>query len=588
VNFDQIKCPSLILFFIAFMLVCVSVEAQFMDEYEIIPKIRSILQRPVSQTESFISGTTADVPRITEEKPSKIGIEELPEALPLDLPEYYDIIPDKKIDPTQYIVGPGDLIGIYLWGELDLEYELRVKPAGNLIIPTIGSIMVSDITLDEAVNKIKEAASKKYNELDITVSLSAPRRFRLSITGVVNNSGMYVSNSLMRVSDLLGGTRSGRMILIRRPQSSNQSAKKGSSVRSITIFRDEKEITVDLLHFEKMGELDANPYVFGGDNIYVPPYQGDIMISGEVNDGGIYEYKPGDRVCDLVVFGGGLTTIADSSNATLVRYEPDGRNLKYISIDLYDAIFTNPDDTRYILQESDRIFVQTKYDYKVISNVLVGGQVKFPGEYAIIPQVTKLTDVIRMAGGFTDQANLEEARIVKPLTSATRDLEYERLRTMRVEDMSDEEYEFLKQRSRTIANIVTINFVKLFEENDLSHDIFLEAGDHIFIPLKPELVNVLGAVQESGFVKFEEGKDFTYYIEKAGGYNWNAKTRSVRIIKAQTGQRFRPKGNIQIEGGDTIFIPEKKPVNYWEFFKDTMTVFADVATIIIIIERLTE
>jgi len=535
-----------------------------------------------------MSGTAADVPKITEERPSRIGIEELPEAHPLDLPEYYDIIPDKKIDPTQYIVGPGDLIGIYLWGELDVEYEIRVRPAGNLIIPTIGSIMISDLTLEEAVKKIKEAAAKKYNELDITVSLSAPRRFRVSITGVINNPGMYVSNSLMRASDLLGGTRSGRMILIRRAQSSNQSAKKGSSVRSITIFRDDKEINVDLLRFEKMGELDVNPYVVGGDNIYVPPYYGDIMISGEVNDGGIYEYKPGDSVSDLVVFGGGLTTIADSSNATLVRFEPDGRNLKYISIDLYDAIFTNPDDSRYILQESDRIFVQTKYDYKVFSNVLVGGQVKFPGEYAIIPQFTKLTDVIRMAGGFTDQANLEEARIVKPLTSATRDLEYERLRTMRVEDMSDEEYEFLKQRSRTIANIVTINFVKLFKENDLSHDIFLEPGDHIFIPLKPELVNVLGAVQESGFVKFEEGKDFTFYIEKAGGYNWNAKTRNVRIIKAQTGQRFRPKSKIQIEGGDTIFIPEKKPVNYWVFFKDTMTVFADVATIIIIIERITK
>ena len=147
-NFNQIKYSSLILFFMTFLLVCASVQAQFMDEYEMIPKIRSILQRPISQTEGLMSGTAADVPKITEERPSRIGIEELPEAHPLDLPEYYDIIPDKKIDPTQYIVGPGDLIGIYLWGELDVEYEIRVRPAGNLIIPTIGSIMISDLTLE--------------------------------------------------------------------------------------------------------------------------------------------------------------------------------------------------------------------------------------------------------------------------------------------------------------------------------------------------------------------------------------------------------------------------------------------------------
>ena len=165
-NLNQIKYSSLILFFMTFLLVCASVQAQFMDEYEMIPRIRSILQRPVSQTEGFVSGTAVNVPRITEEETRRIGVEALPEALPLDLPEYYDIIPDKKIDPTRYIVGPGDLIGVYLWGEFDIEYELRVRPEGNLVIPTIGSIMISDLTLEEAVRKIKEAASEKYNEMD--------------------------------------------------------------------------------------------------------------------------------------------------------------------------------------------------------------------------------------------------------------------------------------------------------------------------------------------------------------------------------------------------------------------------------------
>ncbi|HUT62323.1 MAG TPA: hypothetical protein VMZ04_00050, partial [Anaerolineae bacterium] len=76
--------------------------------------------------------------------------------------------------------------------------------------------------------------------------------------------------------------------------------------------------------------------------------------------------------------------------------------------------------------------------------------------------------------------------------------------------------------------------------------------------------------------------DVNYYITKGGGYNWNADQSGLKIIKARTGQRFKPGRGAEIEGGDTIHIPENKPVDYWQFFRDTAAVFADVATVIII------
>ncbi len=315
---------------------------------------------------------------------------------------------------------------------------------------------------------------------------------------------------------------------------------------------------------------------------------GDLYITGEVNDGGIFEYKSGDRIVDLVNFSGGMTAIADTSKATLVRFTPAGDDLVNITIDLYDAMYNNPDAPEYLLEESDRLFVQTKYNYKVLENVTVDGQVIFPGEYAIIPHVTKLTDIVKMSGGFTEFANLEEARIIRPVSSATRDLEYERLRRMLVADMTDEEYEFFKHRSRTIEGLIAINFVKLFVENDFSYDISIEDGDHIFVPLKRELINVLGAVAEPGYVKLEPGQNLDYYINLTGGYSWNAKVSGVRIIKAQTGQRFKPGMRVLIEGGDTIHIPEKKEIDYWRVFLDGAALFADMATLIIIAQSLTK
>ncbi len=549
------------------------------------------------------------IPRVTDTETNASDLQQLPQQQVNELPGYSEVLIDRTIDPEKYLIGAGDLIGIYLWGELDQQYQERVTPEGLLNIPTVGSIPVADISLAAASRAIREAVHGKYKDIDVSVYLVDPRRFRLSIAGMVENPGMFEAHPLMRISDLLEGVsmraagienlnvarvmeqelvveRQGVMFANRcryylRGQSLS-GGKRGSSTRSILIYRGDKVITVDLLRYAKLGELNYNPYVNGGDRVLVPPYLGDIFVNGEVNRGGIYEFREGDTVADLVAFGGGLTALADTSQAKLARFDDAGRELTFITIDLNDAIISNPDNPKYRLRESDRLFIKAKYDYKVLANITVQGQVHFPGDYAITPHLTKLTDVISMAGGFTENANLEEARIIRRTTSNLRDLEYERLRTMSVREMTDEEYEYYKQRSRIAQGLITIDFVGLFQDGDMSKDLYLEPGDYIFIPAKRDLVNVLGAVIEPGFVGWEENADAEAYIVKAGGYNWNAKQRDVRIIKAKTGQRLKPGGDVLIEGGDTILVSEKRPVNYWQAFRDTATLFADLATLVII------
>ena len=38
-----------------------------------------------------------------------------------------------------------------------------------------------------------------------------------------------------------------------------------------------------------------------------------------------------------------------------------------------------------------------------------------------------------------------------------------------------------------------------------------------------------------------EGNDVKYYIDKAGGYSWNARTAKLRLIKANTGTWIKPR-----------------------------------------------
>jgi len=176
--------------------------------------------------------------------------------------------------------------------------------------------------------------------------------------------------------------------------------------------------------------------------------------------------------------------------------------------------------------------------------------------------------------------------LIRQATSAIRDLEYERLRRMQAWEMNEEEYDYFKSRNRSVRGEITTDFTRLFIDNDLSLDVVLQHRDNIFIPYKRDLINVSGAVNQPGYVKIEPGQNYEFYINKAGGYKWDAQKRKVRIIKAKTGQRFRPGKKVSIEGGDIIHVPEKTPINKWEVFRDSAQIFANMATIIILARRL--
>ena len=79
---------------------------------------------------------------------------------------------DREIDPDTYVVGPGDVMQLYIWGEFDLSYMLQIDPEGHIVIPTVGAFDISGLTLTEAKEYVFAAARKKYPGVDVTINLS--------------------------------------------------------------------------------------------------------------------------------------------------------------------------------------------------------------------------------------------------------------------------------------------------------------------------------------------------------------------------------------------------------------------------------
>jgi len=481
----------------------------------------------------------------------------------------------EAVDPKEYIVGPGDVLFIVLWDELQTNYSLKITPEGTILIPRVGSLMVSGKSLEEVKSQVKEAVLKKYKNIEVTVTLLNLRRFKVSVTGAVKNPGVYSAYANERVSEVIDGA-GGTM--------------PNSSTRNIILKRsNDSEQRVDVLRFLKTGKNDRNPYVLDGDIIYVPLRDVSIYqsgIYGAVKDPGEYEYFEGDSLLDLIALAGGLTQDADLSTSEIIRFSSDNKNTQTLKKDL-KLLFTFSDREQDVaLLPDDRVFIRSMPEFREKKQVIIRGEVLYPGVYAIEEGKTKLTDLIELAGGFTQDASLEETEMIRGHGSEAVDLEYERLKTIPVVDMKSYEYEYFKTKSRQKPGRVSIDFVRLFQGKDQKEDILLKDGDQVFIPMKSLAVKVSGNVVNPGFLTYESGKDHLYYIRKAGGFSWRADKGKIKLIKGTTGEWMKPNRNL--EPGDVIWVPEKPEKDYWNTFKDVLTVISSLATIYLVIDNATK
>jgi polysaccharide export outer membrane protein len=349
---------------------------------------------------------------------------------------------------------------------------------------------------------------------------------------------------------------------------------------------------VDLQKYQLTGDLKSNPTLLDGDVIVVPTEQqevGRIRIEGSVKAPAEFEYVVGDRVRDILAMAHGFAIDADSSKIELVRFTKNSFNL---SRQLLNLDFTQPSQREEVLntllQPDDRLFVRPKAMYHEKKDVEVTGRVKYPGFYALENDTTRLSQIIKLAGGFTPDASLVNSYVQRRSHSQIRDAEFERLQSMSVADMTEMERDYFKVKSRELVGSMGVNFIQLFEKGDSTQDAILMDNDLINIPAQELTVNVSGQVIKPGLFPYKEGGTLNYYIKEAGGYNWNARRSKVRIIKARTGEWMRPKGDTILDIGDTVFVPEKPERNYWVLVRDIITVVAQVATIYYIVVNQTK
>lgn len=107
-----------------------------------------------------------------------------------------------------YTVQPGDVLGISVWKEQDLQGEVLVRPDGGFSFPLVGEVMGAGKTIAELQREISSRIEKFVPDAVVTVSVRQPQGHRIYVVGRVNRPGEYVTPrevDVMQALSLAGG-----------------------------------------------------------------------------------------------------------------------------------------------------------------------------------------------------------------------------------------------------------------------------------------------------------------------------------------------------------------------------------------------
>jgi protein involved in polysaccharide export with SLBB domain len=417
----------------------------------------------------------------------------LPSGISTDIKQFgYDLFanPPSTFTPTSnvpvgpdYVVGPGDEIRVTVWGNVEARWNVFVDRDGNISLPKIGVIGVTGLKFSELRDLLKKELSKYYTGFDMNVSMGSLRSIRVYVVGNVRRPGAYTVSAISTLVNAL--------------MESGGPSKTGT-MRDIQLKRNSHTVVhFDIYDFLLRGDKSRDVRLMPEDVIFVPPVGPLAGIAGNVKNPAIYELKGETRLLDLINMAGGLTSTAFTGRVQVQRIEQH-RFRTLFEGDLIDI--ENSPDKNFLLEDGDLVKV---FSVTIAKNTVnISGAIVNPGEYAIVPGVTLVSDVIEKAGGTlyyaSDKAELTRVKITK-------------------------------DGPRT--ELLQVNISKALE-GDPANNIPLEINDYLFVRTVPEwklyqTVSISGEVKFPGTYTIRKGETLSSLIERAGGYTDRAYLRGA-------------------------------------------------------------
>lgn len=230
-----------------------------------------------------------------------------------------------------YLLGPGDLLKVNVYGYEDLTAEVRISQTGFINYPLVGEVSVTGISPREAATKIanKLVTGGFIREPKVDVLVLEYQSQKISVMGQVAKPGKYALTSASTVLDMLA--EAGGIVTAAAGDQATLVRKNGS------------KMAIDL-HALFEGDQSQNYTVNGGDTIFVPKAP-QFYVYGEVQKPGMYRLERNMTVAQAITAGGGLTPRGTERRAVVKRRQEDGTQVE-IKVDTTSPM--QPDDVLFI------------------------------------------------------------------------------------------------------------------------------------------------------------------------------------------------------------------------------------------------
>lgn len=93
--------------------------------------------------------------------------------------------------PSDYMIGPEDVLGVVFWREPDMSGDVTVRPDGRITIPVIGEMVAAGKRPEELQTQIVTAARKYISDVNVVVVVRTINSRKIFVTGRVTTPGTY-------------------------------------------------------------------------------------------------------------------------------------------------------------------------------------------------------------------------------------------------------------------------------------------------------------------------------------------------------------------------------------------------------------
>ena len=322
---------------------------------------------------------------------------EPPKSEDLDLGLVYDELAlERVIDPKEYVIGPGDEFSVFINLLESAIYPVKVTPSGNVIIPKIGTIPVSGLTLETAIETVKKACLRIYIGARIDVDLIKIRTFLVLVSGAVKDPGFVECTPVNRVTDVID--KAGSLLKF---------AKKHEIM---LITADGDSSILNLINFYSDGDLTQNPNLDIDMHVHVGfgnLERNGVVVRGAVLEQGYRMIGQDESLGDFVNRQVLLRDYADLSEVVVERQVEGVPENNFVLTEDFFSFLLQPGDAVEILP---------------IRSVSVYGQVGNPGSYEFIPGYD-VGQYIDMAGGVLESGSSSKVSVIRTDGSMTSGLD---------------------------------------------------------------------------------------------------------------------------------------------------------------------